>query len=214
MSQQLPPTPGTRSPDGAYVWDGSTWVPNVPVGQAAVPPKKGHMGRNLGIGCLGLILLTIVIVALSVSRGGSSTTSSSGGGSGRTASCSPTPCANADGFAVSISNLNRNAPAGQFIKPEAGNHFVIMQTTLHNGSGDSKSANPLDFKLRDLQGQEHAIAFSDTPGCETWQAVDLAVNASLGPKGLCFEAAGDPNGKLTIIWSPGFFSSKVEIPLQ
>jgi hypothetical protein len=177
-------------------------------------PKKGHMGRNIGIGCAGLILLSIVaVVAIALSSSG--TNGGRGGApTGQTASCSPKPCGNADGFTVSVSNLNRNVPAGTFVNAEPGNHFVTMQATLHNGSGDSKSANPFDFKLRDPQGQEHDIAFSDADACGTWQAVDLSVGASLGPKGLCFQAAGDPNGKLSVIWSPGFFSSKVDIPLQ
>jgi len=91
---------------------------------------------------------------------------------------------------------------------------VALQATLHNGSSDAKSANPFDFKLRDSKGQEHNIAFNTDPACGIWQAVDLAKAASLGPKAMCFEAAGDAAAPLTVIWSPGFFSSKVEIPLQ
>ena len=89
-----------------------------------------------------------------------------------------------------------------------------MQVTLHNGSSDKKSANPFDFKLRDSNGQEQHIAFSIDPACGTWQAVDLAPGASLGPKPLCFEASGTPDKALTVIWSPGFFSSEGREPLQ
>jgi len=209
---------GHVSPDGNWRWNGTQWVPNAP-GPAVVAQKKGHMGRNLGIGCLGLIILVVIIGVAASSGNKSSNNTSSGGSSGggnnqTTGTCSPKPCANADGFTVTVSGVNRNLPAGEFNKPEAGNHFVAMQVTLHNGSSDKKSANPFDFKLRDANGQEHDIAFSTDPACGTWQAVELANAASLGPKPLCFEASGTPDKPLTVIWSPGFFSSKVEIPLQ
>lgn len=175
------------------------------------------MFRNLGIGCLGLIVLIVIIVVATSGNKSNNTTVTNGGGGGggsQQGTCSPKPCANADGFTVSITGLNRNLPPGEFIKPEAGNHFVAMQVTLNNGSSDSKNANPFDFKLKDSKGQVHDIAFNTDPACGIWQAVDLAKGASLGPKPMCFEAAGDAASALTIIWSPGFFSSKVEIPLQ
>lgn len=182
--------------------------------QPTPAPKRGHMLRNIGIGCGGLVVLLIIIVA--IASGGNKGASVSGGnpGGGQATSCSPKPCADADGFKVNITGLNRNATASEFTPPETGNHYVVMQVTMKNDSNDSKSANPFHFKLRDSKGQEHDISFAVGGGCDTWQAVDLAKGASLGPKPLCFQASGDPNAPLTLIWSPGFFSSKVEIPLQ
>ncbi len=214
MSQAPPGPPtsaGTISPDGAYIWNGTQWIPNAPGRPGPQQGKGGGHGlRNVAIGCAVLIVLGIVgIIALAGSIG-----KSTGGTASHSNSCSPKPCANADGFTVTISSINRNAPKGAFISPEAGNHIVTMQVTMHNGSSDKQNANPFDFKLRDPLGQEHDIAFSDAAGCDTWQAVDLAAGASLGPKPLCFEAAGDPNGKLILVWSPGFFQSPQEIPLQ
>jgi hypothetical protein len=176
--------------------------------------KKAGRGRNFAVGCLALLILVAVIAVLS--SGNKPTTGAGGAGAGATAttSCSPKPCANADGFTLSVSGLERDLPAGEFSKPEAGNHFVLMYVTMHNGSNDKRSANPFLFSLRDSQGQEHPITFSMDPKCGTWQAVDLAPGASLGPKPLCFEASGTPSSPLTLIWTPEFFRSKVEIPLQ
>jgi hypothetical protein len=85
---------------------------------------------------------------------------------------------------------------------------------MHNDGGqDTKSINPYDFKLRDAAGVAHSVTFSDAPGCDTWSAVDLAPGATYGPKPLCFEASGDANGSLTLLWSPDLFSPTNEIHL-
>lgn len=99
--------PGPLSPDGLYRWDGTEWqpaqdaAPALGAPQAPIPPgalqapagqvvkKKGHMGRNIGLGCLGLILLIVVIaVATNVGKN-SSGTSTSGSSPASGASSSP-----------------------------------------------------------------------------------------------------------------------------
>jgi len=179
--------------------------------------KKNWFARHKVISViLGLVVIGIIASAAGGSKNNQSSSSKGGNASNTSStSCSPGPCANAGGFTVSVSGLNRNTPSNnEFSQPEQGNHFVSMQVTMKNGTKDSKSANPFDFKLRDAQGQEHDIAFATAAGCDTWQAVDLAAGATLGPKPLCFEASGDPSAKLTLLWSPGFFSSQEQIPLQ
>jgi len=70
-----PPGGGQWSDDRKWWWDGQAWVP---ASQAPTPPpptgppgppvatavvqRKGHLGRNLAIGCGGLIALAIIIV--------------------------------------------------------------------------------------------------------------------------------------------------------
>lgn len=128
-------------------------------------------------------------------------------------SCTPQPCASAFSLTVRISGLNRNAPVG-FIQPEAGNHLVLMQMTVHNDGGqDTKTINPFDFKLRDAAGVSHDVTFSDAPGCDIWSSVDLAPGATYGPKPLCFEASGAPSGALTLLWTPDVFGPTQEIHL-
>jgi hypothetical protein len=227
--------PGALSPDRAHIWNGTQWVPNATGHSTVSPQKKGHLLRNSGIGCVGLIGLLVFVGILGNALGGSTSgknPSASGGGTtlasaGPAATpkttvpatapatgCAPKPCASAFSLTVHISGLNRNAPLGMFIQPEAGNHLVLMQMTMHNDGGrDTKNANPFDFRLRDASGLTHDITFSDAPGCDTWSSVDLAPGATLGPKPLCFEAAGDPNGNLSLVWSPSIFSSPQEIHL-
>jgi hypothetical protein len=81
MSETTPA--GTLSPDGRYKWDGSAWLPvdaasPVPgATQAPVVQKIGHRRRNLGLGCLGLIVL-FVIYAVASGAGKSTSTTSTG----------------------------------------------------------------------------------------------------------------------------------------
>lgn len=178
-----------------------------------VTVQKNWFKRHKIITALGAIILVGVIVGAGNSgdmgtKGGSSNTI-------KTADCGVAPCADANGFTINVSGVNRNLiSSNPYTQPEAGNHFVSLQVLLKNGTNSPKSANPFDFQLKDSQGQIHTIAFAVAPECESWQAVNLAAGAILGPKSLCFNAAGDIAAPLSLVWSPGFFSASKDIPLQ
>jgi hypothetical protein len=58
-----PPAQPQISADGKFYWDGQRWVPM----QQAAPMQSrptSHRGRNLGLGCVGLIVLVIVIAVI------------------------------------------------------------------------------------------------------------------------------------------------------
>lgn len=62
MSSQPPGQPQI-SADGKFYWDGQRWVPM----QQAAPMQaqaRSHRGRNLGLGCVGLIVLVVVIAVI------------------------------------------------------------------------------------------------------------------------------------------------------
>lgn len=86
-------------------------------------------------------------------------------------------------------------------------------TVAFKNAGDREfHANPFNFVLKDQTGVKHSRAFAyGVAGCESWQAVNLTKGASLPPQPLCFEAGGDPNGPLTLVWT---FTGDVNIPLQ
>lgn len=221
-----PPPPPQVSPDGKFYWDGQRWVP-MPAQAAAqplpvAPSRERYPPSHWLIGGLGIVGV-IVFASFCADLGGRSTSSSlpaaatSAGSTPvttKSAGCSPQPCASAYSLTVRISGLNPTAPAG-FFKPEAGNHFVLMRMTMRNDGGqDTKHISPTDFKLRDAAGVSHDITLSDTPGCDFWSPVDLAPGATYRPKPLCFQASGDSNGNLTLLWSPDIFSPTAQIPLQ
>lgn len=121
------------------------------------------------------------------------------------------PCGNANGYTLTINSANRNAPTDEFSKPEPGTHLVIVTMTFKNGSNDTQRPDSFCCRLTDSLGATRSEAFSIAPGCESWQGVDLAKGGSLGPKNMCFAAAGDPNAPLTLVWSPSFGASDVSI---
>ncbi len=87
MGDQPPvQAPPQVSPDGRFYWDGQRWVPfqqaapaaqtaPAPMGQfQASPPKQSHTGRNLAVGCLGIVALLVTIGIVSSGSHGSSET--------------------------------------------------------------------------------------------------------------------------------------------
>jgi hypothetical protein len=149
------------------------------------------------MGCFGTIALVVIII-VAISAGLSKATQPTAGNT----NCSPAPCGNDSGFSVTVSNIQRSLPAGQFLQPEAGNHYVKVDVTFRNTDSSEHNANPLNFVLKDATGVKHTVTISDAAGCSVWEAVNLTQGATLGPKSLCFEAAGDPTGKLTLVWTP------------
>jgi hypothetical protein len=71
MSQQPPPQ---VSPDGRFYWDGERWVPfqqpiqPVQPVQPVAGQKQSHTGRNVALGCLG-VLIVGGIIALAAAGG-------------------------------------------------------------------------------------------------------------------------------------------------
>ena len=205
-------------------------------GPATQPARKGHAGRNILLGCGGLIIALVVLSAIGAAIGGQKTGSNSGTNDTSTAGsvgavsasptpspratssivgppCTPAPCGAHDGYALIINGVNRNAPGNDFSKPEAGNHFVIVTLTFVNNSNDTQHPDSFCCKVTDSTGVTRSDSFTAAGinGCDSWQAVDLAKGARLGPKTLCFEAAGDPNAQLTLVWSPSFGTPDVKI---
>lgn len=88
-----PPAPNTISPDGQWRWDGAQWVPNTAAPTpAAVVAKKGHKGRNLGLGCAGLLLL-LVIIGVAASSGSKNSSQPAVPDKSTAASSAPAPAA-------------------------------------------------------------------------------------------------------------------------
>lgn len=89
-----PPSQPQISADGKFYWDGQRWVPMQQTAPMQVRPTS-HRGRNLGLGCVGLIVLVIVIAVIGSNSSknqttlkwdvsGRSTTSSTVGGNDAT----------------------------------------------------------------------------------------------------------------------------------
>ena len=128
-------------------------------------------------------------------------------------SCSPAPCGDdGSGFEVYVDSINRNLqPNDQFSSPEPGNHFVLVTVHFKNNANGEQSANPLNFVLQDPAGVKHALTLSGGSQCPVFSAVNLTKGSTLGPKAMCFEAGGDPKGKLTLVWTPGLHDVDIDL---
>jgi hypothetical protein len=183
-----PPGQPQVSADGKFYWDGQRWVPMQQT--MPVPPQaSSHRGRNLGLGCVGLIVLVIVIAvigsnssknqpALKWDVSGRSITSSTVGGT--------------DATQVTVTNNGSNA--SQLIlylnaKDDWFKHHVITnpggctinknlerldcgplaagETKTINVEGSPKDAGNFDFEL-DVADEEGSQLLYPDKGALTW----------------------------------------------
>jgi hypothetical protein len=120
--------------------------------------------------------------------------------------------ANINGYELRVIDVIRDAPASQVASLEAGNHPVRLTVVFINNSSDNQHAASFCCKLKDSTGVTHNSDYSAVD-CNVWAGIDLAKGATSDPRPICFQAAGDPNAPLTLLWSPSF-GKAVEIALQ
>lgn len=154
--------------------------------------------------------MALVVVVILVIIGASVASAPKAGNQG----CSPAPCANADGFVVSVGTVNRNVTQSAddiAAPPDAGNHYVDVMVTFRNTTSSEQDANPFNFVLKDADGVKHTVEWFGGQNCGSWSAVNLTTNATLANKSLCFQAGGDPKGKLTLVWTPGIADYNIDL---
>jgi hypothetical protein len=145
-----------------------------------------------GIGA-GLVVAAIVAVLAYQSLQVPFDNAGSGGGAASTPAeatgCSPTPCADVQGYLLHISNV------------QVSGNLVSMQVTFRNSS-DSTHASPQDLTLIDSNRHSSGL-ITGPPGCSTWDRHEFNNGEVFGPIGICFRVstAAPP---LTLRWSPDF----------
>src|SRR5438477_9827473 len=113
-----------------------------------------------------LLLLVTLLLGACGTRSPSSVSSAS-------PMCSPRPCASADGVTVTFTGLNPNAPSGTYVVAE-GYHLILMKVAVLNGSSATRNVSPSHFELHDGADFLRPVEFPPAPGCESWQASDVA----------------------------------------
>jgi hypothetical protein len=176
--------------------------------------------RQEGGGQASKLLLSVAAVAAVVLTAcGSSTGSSTARAPATIRSCSPAPCAIKDGVIVTVSNVKPNFPPSQFSQLQAGNHYVSLMVGFTNTADKEYNPTPFMFALKDPTGvKRDASATLENLSCSNWTQSGperpLYKGATVQPRQLCFQAGGDPNGPLTLVWTPTATSGDVNIPLQ
>ena len=103
--------------------------------------------------------------------------------------CSPTPCADVQGFSLHIT------------KVEISGNLVSMQITFRNSSS-STHASPEDLTLVDANRQSSGL-ITGPPGCSTWARHEFNNGQVFGPIFVCFRVSTSA-APLTLRWSPDF----------
>jgi hypothetical protein len=151
----------------------------------------------VGGGLLIAAALAVAAFRADQSLGRASPTGSAGTGS---SACSPTPCADLQGYTLWVSNVRLEG------------RVVSLQILFRNAS-HSTHADPQDIQLVDSQQQRSGPIF-DAAGCSHWSRTEFHNGAELGPLTVCFRPAtlGPP---LILRWSPdmGLFCCQTDVGL-
>lgn len=119
------------------------------------------------------------------------------------ASCSPRPCADAGGYRMDVTDVQRTSGV------------VRLQVTFRVDGLTNMHAEPVDFSLR--QGGRTYHPWFNGSTCPDWPRTQIPDGASLGPRVVCFKPA-TTDGRLTLNWNPDlgiteYFSSGYDVPI-
>jgi hypothetical protein len=151
--------------------------------------------RRLAYGGVGVGLVVAAVVAViafqslqvpfdSTGNGGSASTTPA-----EASGCSPTPCADVQGYSLHITNV------------QISGNLVSMQITFRNSSS-STHASPEDLTLVDANRQSSGL-ITGPPGCSTWERHEFNNGQVFGPIFVCFRVSTSAS-PLTLRWSPDF----------
>lgn len=174
--------------------------------------KKVGVGKKLGIGCLGIVLL-IIIVSVLASKGGDSNTATTGS-SGSTGQEAQTNKEYVLGETISLRNhtltvkdLQQGYKSGnQFDTPQSQeNEFVVMTVEFTNTGTDTVDINDFGFKLEDETGTQRSTTFGGLVDGKLG-VVTLSAGGKTSGK-IVFEAK-KASSTLKLHYSPGIFGGQ------
>jgi len=157
--------------------------------------------RLLGYGAVAAALLIALMVAiaaflaLQLPFGRPGTT-----GATPNVNCSPTPCANVQGYTLWVSNVKLDGD------------LVSMQISFQNSSS---ATHGISRRLQLIDSKQHASGIvTSASGCQTWSRHEFDNGATFGPLKVCFQAKRD-GFTLVLRWSPdfGLFCCRTDIKL-
>ncbi|HLZ73346.1 MAG TPA: DUF4352 domain-containing protein [Dehalococcoidia bacterium] len=142
---------------------------------ATVQRGGGAVGKIIGIGCGGFVLLAIV-VGIVAAIGASSKTNTNKSVAGQTGAGAAASGSQAGGRSSStlssnqaqigdlLLTVNGTQPyADQIFPAEAGTHYIAVDITAQNTGGKTYNLNRLNFHLKDSAGFANTPAITDGP---------------------------------------------------
>lgn len=174
--------------------------------------KKMGVGKKLGIGCLGIIVLIIIISVLASKGGDSNTTTTGGSGSGSQETQTNKEYTLGETISLrnhtlTVKNLQQGYKSGnQFDTPQSQeNEFVVVTVEFANTGTDTVDINDFGFKLEDETGTQRSTAFGGLVDGKLG-VVTLSPGGKTSGK-VVFEAKKS-SSKLILHYSPGVFGGQ------
>lgn len=127
------------------------------------------MRRGIALAAAGLVLAQLACGSSSPSGG--SVASPTAGQAGGTAATAAPPGASLGKVGDTVSggglsivvNKVTTVDKLQFLQPKAGNHYLIVDTTITNVENDSAPYNPIYAKVKDSDGDEFPASIAGAP---------------------------------------------------
>lgn len=110
-----------------------------------------------------------------------------------------------------VAEVDLDVPGTAVIKPAAGSKWVAALVEIEGINPDGATYNPLFFKVRDAEGFEYNFsAFGKEPQLQSSNELKPGQKV----KGWVTFEVPDSDGKLTLVYLPGFIGEAVEVALN
>jgi hypothetical protein len=107
---------------------------------------------------------------------------------------------------LTVTGVQRNYSSGnQYVKPDAGQEYVVVSVTIQNNGNEQVSYNTYDFQMQDSNGVQKTEAFVTSVENQL-QSGNLAAGGKVTGN-LAYEVPKGDTG-LKLIFKPSFWSSK------
>lgn len=113
------------------------------------------------------------------------------------------------GYEIKVNNVEYSE-GGEFMKPDEGKQYVIVNLTITNNSGERKSYNPLDYSLV-ADGNSESAGFTYLDGVETLSSGDLDEGATVTGN---LVGQASPDAKLKLRYEGNIFLQNENVDIE
>ncbi len=198
--------------------------PQQPMMPPSAPKKSGALKTVLIV--LGVVLVLCIVACVIISNVFNSavkqtttgTISNGNTSSGNTSTQVTTPAKiGKPGDTITVDSVGctfvsvKTLAGDQFVKPKAGNQFIVVHVKIHNANTQQATYNPFDFHVKSGAGNvtnEEIAPPSTYTGNNTLNSGQLDQGGTVEGDLIFQVPIGDHNAELT--WQPNFFGNSTQ----
>ncbi|MDT2780964.1 DUF4352 domain-containing protein [Vagococcus fluvialis] len=113
------------------------------------------------------------------------------------------------GYEIKVNSVEYSE-GGEFMKPDEGKQYVIVNLTITNNAGERKSYNPLDYSLV-ADGNSESAGFTYLDGVETLSSGDLDEGATVTGN---LVGQASPDAKLKLRYEGNIFLQNENVDIE